>query len=682
MTARKQPGYQPEGPELVSYLQKRFISLWRRLSEESDEDERDFFLEEYLRDLEERAYLETTIANQYRGQYLAELLQNVVDAMQRHAELLPLPLPPSEPEEEPAPVTYRCLIRLTDRALYVANDGLPFRAEDVRSITAMGKSTKGAGRYIGYKGLGFRAVLAISDTPEIYSGPYRFRFSRGETLALLKEKSDGVEIGDLPTLSVPFHADPEKLEPVEQEVLEGIFTQGYVTVIRLPLKAGLHQDVKTNCEEFVTGQTLLFLPYITSLLLQVPGAPVREVRRTSRMIPPVTREEKKASLELLTLAGASPKPEIWLLTRPVEPATIPAGLTESLNDRTWAGVQNAGMALAFPAAEVKKGGLYFKRRRDPLTFFTFFPTGEASGAGIAVHADFYLSASRKEIDQSLLYNRWLVKEVVEFLCNAAIPTLQEHFPDEALLVDLLLDVAYHNGPFGHSFRQWLDERLAASPFVPAGAGRYYRPREMVWTPLTGAGVVLFRRVFPEPPDGYHYPVIQLEETYIEEEEGFEYRRVRRFLRDIGMRPVSPEELPELLPQAFQNLEDGVVSVSDICATLALWLEQLAKNTLTPEERQRSLLNIARQLAVLPVGNGWEKPGAELYDWPATEEGFRKLRARQEFFGPVKVISEKCYSPENREFEAQIREWHKRLGVKSLDPEPELPAWDNPEPDLY
>ncbi|NWJ45339.1 MAG: hypothetical protein HXX08_05610 [Chloroflexi bacterium] len=659
----------PQGSELISYLQKRFTGMWQRLASDADPTEREFFLEEYLRDLEERAYLETTIANQYRNRYLAELVQNAVDAMHRHVENNPVQS--TDVEEMSMPI-YRCHIQLTRAALYVANDGQPFQAEDVRSITAMGKSSKSGGRYIGYKGLGFRSVLEITAEPQIFSGDYHFRFSSADTLALLQKTNSPSEITDVPVLSVPFLCESDSLPADEHAIIADLKARGFVTVVRLPLKPGCYDEVKALCREFMQEQSLLFLPYITSLSLRLLQEPEITLSRTSEPWATLPGTEKLINLEYVTLLfqpdGAQ---TAWLIAKPLEPLPIAKDLLENLNDRTWLNVSSAGIALAFPVRALKSGGSYFKRRLEPLPFFTHFPTGEASGLGFAVHADFYLSASRKQIEDSLSYNRWLSGKIADFLCHSVLPELQERFPDEANLLDLLADVAYHNGAFGLAFRKILDDRLMATPFVPVGAGEYRRPREVVWTPQSGAGVLLFLKVFPHPPTGLHYPVLQLEEAYIAEEEGFEYRRVRRFLQEMGVRPVRPDELPELLPQAFKNLNDGIVTVSDICTCFALWLEQLAKGTFVPEERQRALLQAAKELPVLPVGNEWLVPNSEIIDCPASERGFEALKARRELFGALKVISEKAYSLENNEFEAQIRSWHRRLGVKSLDPEAQL-----------
>jgi len=60
-----------------------------------------------------------------------------------------------------------------------------FRASDIRAICDIGNSSKvGTAKYsaggrvmaTGEKGLGFKAVFALTDAPRIYSGPYRIEF--------------------------------------------------------------------------------------------------------------------------------------------------------------------------------------------------------------------------------------------------------------------------------------------------------------------------------------------------------------------------------------------------------------------------------------------------------------------------------------------------------------------------
>ena len=60
----------------------------------------------------------------------------------------------------------------------VLNNEVGFSERNVRAICDVGRSTKGAHHsgYIGQKGIGFKSVFRITDTPEIHSGGYHIMF--------------------------------------------------------------------------------------------------------------------------------------------------------------------------------------------------------------------------------------------------------------------------------------------------------------------------------------------------------------------------------------------------------------------------------------------------------------------------------------------------------------------------
>ncbi len=559
-----------EAEKLVHQLQNRFVGFWQRLAEPLPGDEpgsTSELVQEYLSNLKERAYLERTIANQYRGRFLLELLQNAVDAMHKHASSAATThkAPKASPNKaENGAQNFRCHIELTPYALYVANDGEAFEPEDLRGIVAMGQSTKPAGEYIGYKGLGFRSVLEISDTPEIYSGPYQFGFSRIGTLALLAERgveSDLLEGLEIPALSVPLlkAVDSPELPESERAILSRLGKAGFSTIIRLPLKPrnrlepenDVFRVARLACQELATSRTLLFLPNITELSVKIPGETPREpgsiitISKTAQrqtVKPENLQEQARVSrltfkrevaalqagnLEATPLSkklAVSPDDstssisrEDWLLVETVDPVAIePLQLVTELEDSTWQKLKEVNLALAFPLARMPWGGgneVFLKRGREALPFFAHFPTQESSGLGFAVHADFYLSASRKSIEWSVPYNRWLAGKLAEFICGPALDVIHFLYPDEAALVEILMDNTYFNDSFGRSFRKTLDERLASTSFIPTGNGQYRAPGRVVWTPLQQEGVLIFRRVFRSPGPNLNYPVLQLEEVH-------------------------------------------------------------------------------------------------------------------------------------------------------------------------
>lgn len=86
--------------------------------------------------------------------FIYELLQNAEDAKASHARF-----------------------RLTKESLIFEHDGSRlFSARDVESITSIGDSTKAdSPTEIGKFGVGFKAVFAYTQTPEVHSGDYHFR---------------------------------------------------------------------------------------------------------------------------------------------------------------------------------------------------------------------------------------------------------------------------------------------------------------------------------------------------------------------------------------------------------------------------------------------------------------------------------------------------------------------------
>ena len=99
------------------------------------------------------------VEHQYHRRFLIELLQNAHDALK-------------EKPQRGAPSRIEMVIIPNDGshgALYVANDGKPFSKSDFKNLSQLGQSDKKPEESIGNKGIGFRSVLEITTSPEIYS---------------------------------------------------------------------------------------------------------------------------------------------------------------------------------------------------------------------------------------------------------------------------------------------------------------------------------------------------------------------------------------------------------------------------------------------------------------------------------------------------------------------------------
>ncbi len=70
---------------------------------------------------------------------------------------------------------------ISDDRISVLNNEVGFSEENIRAICDVGRSTKGAHRsgYIGQKGIGFKSVFRVTDTPEVHSNGFHIKFDKG-----------------------------------------------------------------------------------------------------------------------------------------------------------------------------------------------------------------------------------------------------------------------------------------------------------------------------------------------------------------------------------------------------------------------------------------------------------------------------------------------------------------------
>ncbi|MEU4605803.1 hypothetical protein AB0F43_22695 [Kribbella sp. NPDC023972] len=148
----------------------------------------------------------------YADRVVAELAQNAADAAARGG------------------TPGRVLYEFRGTTLVVANTGTPLSAEGVESLATLRASAKRDEATVGRFGVGFAAVLAVTDEPVILSRSGGVRFSKADTAAAIADLgSAGLETevrrrdGQVPVLRLPFEAHGEPPE-------------GYDTAVILPLR--------------------------------------------------------------------------------------------------------------------------------------------------------------------------------------------------------------------------------------------------------------------------------------------------------------------------------------------------------------------------------------------------------------------------------------------------------------
>ncbi|MEU1073391.1 MULTISPECIES: molecular chaperone Hsp90 [unclassified Streptomyces] len=203
----------------------------------------------------------------YRDRLVVELAQNAADAAARAGVpgRLRLTLHPGAPGEQ--------------SVLAAANTGAPLDATGVESLSTLRASAKrrDSGTAVGRFGVGFAAVLAVSDEPAVVGRTGGVRWSLAEARDLAAEAARfspglGDELrrrdGHVPLLRLPLPA-------------EGFAPEGYDTVVVLPLRDEPAEDLVQRLLAAVDDALLLTLPGLVEVVVETPDGS-RVLRRSER----------------------------------------------------------------------------------------------------------------------------------------------------------------------------------------------------------------------------------------------------------------------------------------------------------------------------------------------------------------------------------------------------------------
>lgn len=200
----------------------------------------------------------------YANRTLLELVQNAADAM-------------AGPSDEGGGGLGRVEIVLdTDRQiLYCANAGRPFSAAGLTAITHAHLSGK-RGDEIGRFGLGFKSVLAVSDSPQVFSRSVSFEFNSPEARATIAEVEPTAN--RYPVLRTATVLNP--LTAFEEDNVLAELAEWAATVVKLPRVSSL-EGLRREMEEF-WSEFLLFVPAVREIKLKVIGSERFETTHASR----------------------------------------------------------------------------------------------------------------------------------------------------------------------------------------------------------------------------------------------------------------------------------------------------------------------------------------------------------------------------------------------------------------
>ncbi|MFG3095503.1 sacsin N-terminal ATP-binding-like domain-containing protein [Streptomyces sp. NPDC048202] len=243
---------------------------------------------------------EDLVLGGYRDRLVVELAQNAADAAAR------------------ANTPGRLRLTLRDGVLIAANTGAPLDATGVESLSTLRASAKRERHdghvTVGRFGVGFAAVLAVTDEPALVGRHGGVRWSLAEARELAADTARhspglGDEVrrrdGHVPLLRLPFAA-------------EGTAPDPYDTAVILPLRDAAAASLAERLLDAVDDSLLLALPGLEEVVVEVDGREPRTLRRRTEDAVTVVDDSRDGTTRWRTVTSHGPLDPGLLADRPVE----------------------------------------------------------------------------------------------------------------------------------------------------------------------------------------------------------------------------------------------------------------------------------------------------------------------------------------------------------------------------
>ncbi|WP_405992590.1 sacsin N-terminal ATP-binding-like domain-containing protein [Streptomyces sp. NBC_00986] len=363
---------------------------------------------------------EDLVLGGYRDRLVVELAQNAADAAAR------------------AGVAGRLRLTLRDGVLCAANTGAPLDATGVESLSTLRASAKrdAGDSAVGRFGVGFAAVVAVTDEPAVVGRHGGVRWSLAEARTLADDTARhspglGTEIrrrdGHIPLLRLPFAA-------------EGTAPDSYDTVVILPLRDTAAEDLAERLLGAVDDALLLALPGLTEVVVEVGDQEPRTLTRRTDRADTVVDDSRDGTTRWRTAAAHGELAKELLADRPVEERLRPYWSV------TW-------------AVPVDEDGTPARPRTSPVVHAPT-PSDEPLGVPALLIASLPLDTTRRHAAPGPLTDF-----VVERAADAYVELLAAWRPVTTGIIDLV------PGPLGKgeldgTLRQAILQRLPRTAFLP------------------------------------------------------------------------------------------------------------------------------------------------------------------------------------------------------------------------
>ncbi|MFJ9629182.1 sacsin N-terminal ATP-binding-like domain-containing protein [Streptomyces sp. NPDC101175] len=363
---------------------------------------------------------EDLVLGGYRDRLVVELAQNAADAAAR------------------AGVAGRLRLTLRDGVLCAANTGAPLDAAGVESLSTLRASAKrdAGDSAVGRFGVGFAAVVAVTDEPALVGRHGGVRWSLAEARDLAEETARhspglGTEIrrrdGHIPLLRLPFAA-------------VGSAPDSYDTVVILPLRDTAAEDLAERLLGAVDDALLLALPGLVEVVIEVGDQAPRSLTRRTVGADTVVDDSREGTTRWRTIDAHGELAQELLADRPVEERLRPQWSV------TW-------------AVPVDADGTPARPRTSPVVHAPT-PSDEPLGVPALLIASLPLDTTRRHAAPGPLTDF-----VVERAADAYVELLAAWRPVTAGVIDLVPG-PLAKGELDGTLRQAVLERLPRTAFLP------------------------------------------------------------------------------------------------------------------------------------------------------------------------------------------------------------------------
>ena len=349
-------------------------------------------------------------------------------------------------------------IEISNNSVRISNNGIPFSEEDVKSICKVGRSSKTPRDYIGYLGVGFKAVFLISECPEIYSGSFKFNFA--------KDYWDD-----------PIHT-PWQVIPLWIETSQDDLPADYKTVFNIPLKEPallekLREEIKP---EHLSERILLFLRNIREI--DIADKDQNFNRRIIKSDVVKTRDYEIYQIEEYE-NGIQKSLDHWLIFRSF--CDVPRDVKEDYITKEWerGNIEKREVLVAF-SLDKEKHLVKEEKGTAHIGVFSFLPLKEIpSGLNFSIQADFLTTPGRGELARECIWNDWLAREVYKLIINKCIPVFLKDDSWKMNFTEILYSLAGGHELFEKFIKEPLRNYIDNNAVLIATDGSILKAEELV-----------------------------------------------------------------------------------------------------------------------------------------------------------------------------------------------------------